>query len=290
MDIIHEVKDTVAEAISGKQHESEPDKDHRAIVQGLIHNRLVWHHDSMLKNYWFFLCQKHVLLGIPCCHKFHPYTRAERLFVWLAVVVSAFGISLLASSDSWWTDSQTKIQLMSLAMSCYLAAKSMIMKALVVCASVQDGGIVQKVAEVVHKDDAVKKSFEKAGFRVACLAWVLSLIWLIAGIYVSVTQNLSWTTFAEEFFLSQVYGWVIEWATRTAKFLMGWYCQKEPTAEEKVEDNMAKKYPVGSAYPKDRNTLWQNDRSQCKGCFSEASQTVDGTEEVDNDLPASAKV
>jgi len=75
-------------------------------------------------------------------------------------------------------------------------------------------------------------------------------------------------------------------------FLFHWCVKKEGTGEDDVRNRMEDKYPQGSEYPKDKNLL-QGDRSQCKGCLSEAAGTEDAEEVAqpeEDDLPPTAKV
>jgi len=293
-----EIIQKVAEMTTGTP-DSEADKDHQAIVQGLIWKRGVWYPDSsILTNWWFFLCQKHVLLGIACCHKLHPYTRLERMFVWISCVITSIGLSLLFSDASFGEGlSEAQIQCYSLAISCYLATKAILMRSLVTCGIVQDGSCLQVAASVLNSDAKLKRSCERIGCRVAAFSCVISLMWFIAGVCVVQGEIFNYGQFFEEFFLSQIYSWLIELGTVTGRFLMGWYgfrCVSGPegTGDDEVKKAMTGKYPEGIEYPKDKNRLWENDRALCKGCFSEAPQTVDGTVEpaAEEKLPGEAKV
>lgn len=245
--------------------ETERDKDNKAIVQGLLHKRVVWYDNSILQNYWFFLCQKHSLFGIAFCHTLHPYRRIERVGVFLSVVVSALGLALLLADS---TLSEQSLQNMAFAISIYLAMKKTVLRNLVTCGGVQEGSALFTAARVIKKEDSVKTSVESCGCKVVAFSWVVSLIWLISGLATSTGDDFSWHSVLVEFFCSQIYSSFIELGFISARFLQGWYgcigCISGPegTGGDEVRKEMEDKYPEGIAYPKDKKVFSDNDRSR----------------------------
>ena len=75
-------------------------KHHRALVVGLLKQRVVWRDGSgccdTLADFWFYLCQVHPLLCCFLAHPAHPFRRSERFVHLLIMLMLALFIAALS--------------------------------------------------------------------------------------------------------------------------------------------------------------------------------------------------
>lgn len=274
----------ITAAVAGERAASalskgEKEKNHETIVQGLVNGRVRWHEDNVLLNIWFFLCQRHVILGMFFSHKEHPYTRLERIGVWLSLVAASFGLSLLLSDSKGEKDSNVYARLTTQLVAVYLAIKNVILYNAACCSCVQDGAFLEKVTDFCGYNELLKSKAESAGLYVLIVSWTISACWLLLGMTVGREPGMLWEVVVEDFVASQVLSWILGVGTLLLTFGKEWFgcgpCCPILTdnvflpegKSDQVRAKIKKKYPHGIEYPNDENMMWGGDRSRCNALF-----------------------
>jgi len=242
-------------------------KNRAVIITGLTMGRIVWKGD-FCRDLVFYIKQTHVLIGMFCCHKLHPFTRVDRFIVWLEAICAGFGLSLLMVEDF---RGETRKDLVgrsfALSVSICLSIMNVIVAQAATCRWVQAGTPIYDLCGRWGKCIG-----QKAGQVIVLQGMVISLLILVAGLsratYIDVGKD-GWRNIRYTFAVAQVYSWIFG-VFICIGFYMLLYCGLGRwncccafcVGSGQVGSNYKPDwmYPYGPEYPTDYEMMWKNDR------------------------------
>lgn len=241
--------------------ENENMKNEEAIVQGLLNGRKFWS-GYMVNDYWFYLKNNDQILGMFCAHRFHPFKRIERVCVWLAYVLSAFGITLLLVKKDGQQSTEFEPLAIGFIASTFLSFLRFIETEAATCTCFQDGSMFS----------CFEESAEKCGRFVLVTSTTLNVLIFAAGmVRAAMVQHLPWLIVLRAFWISQLISFCLAQVTNVLTFLIGYYglpcgCGCCCHAESSKGRHTGSRYPHGIAYPKDEVMMWGPENDHCGCC------------------------
>lgn len=230
-----------------------------AMTQGLLHKRVYWYGDFQ-SDLWFFIKQNHVILGILLCHQLHPYSRRERLAVWLCCGCASFALGLLLLRST--GEKRDGASIVSLFNGCILTVLHMSLKMLATCPCVQDGSFA-------HFDSCQWYCEECGCVLMACIwchVWIMLGVCIAFAFWVGVPMDHAFQVWAQSQLVAFAFGIVI----CTVIFCLKWYGLKKGAlarlfpgqgGPEGVRPKCA--FPFGPALPSDPHIFPGGDRCAC---------------------------
>lgn len=245
----------------------EAKKNHEAIIQGLLQGRLEWA-GHVSTDFWFYLKQNDVVLGILLCHRMNPYGRLKRFFVWVAYLIATFGMSLLflradgqrIGGRDGFDHAASKVA--SIWSSLTISVVQIIVVEVLTCRCCQPGAAFAFLL--------CRKVGEGVGWCVYLYCLFLGSCVLAGGIVVAVYRGVPASVAVDTWLYTQLYSFSIGIATAFAMFILGYYgfpfgyftclfvAEAGPTGTKSSSC-----YPHGPQYPTDKGLLWSGDPCGC---------------------------
>lgn len=266
-----------------KVQEAEDKKNQEAIIQGLIMGRVVWS-GNLCEDYWFYLKQSHVILGIICCHRMHPYTRVERIVLFISLSLAGFGLSyMLLDSEGEMKETMTA-QAVGIMVSITLIIAQIIMYQAALCKCVQEGSCIFNCC-----GQRAKAVGEWAGRCIVLIGMIFGACCFLFGVLIGMMKGVPLGTAIQAWVFSQVYSWVLSVFTGFLQFGFYWYgcwpCCCCNICSDYLGNGQAGQclsgenaahpkfcYPHGIEYPADMDTLWDADRCSTHRSYGRAPQ------------------
>lgn len=229
-----------------------------AMYQGLLHKRVYWYGD-FYSDLCFWTKQNHVILGMFFCHRLHPYSRRERLSVWLCCGCASFAVGLLLLRST--GEKRDGASIVSVINGSILAVLHMSLKMLATCPCVQEGSGAHYVS--------CQWYCEECGcILMACIwchIWVLLAVCIMFALWVGVPIDHAFQVWAQSQAVAFAFGVVI----CTLTFCLKWYGLRGPLARvfpgqggpEGARPKSA--YPLGESMPSDPEIFPGGDRCGC---------------------------
>jgi len=243
---------------------SEAKKDHEAIIQGLAQGRVVWSGNFCI-DCWFHLKQTHIFLGIFACHKMHPYSRCERLFVWLSCAAAAFGLSIFFLRSDGTIEKRSSLLDAGFVVSCWLTVIHFVLYQATMAKCCHEGG-------GCHFGGVGRVAGECAG-KFILASWVIFAAFCLLGAFMtSKKRRIPVDRALGAWVVSQIYSAVQGIFVSVAMFLYYRYglgccnpCSSFTGSGQSLDrpNHPSFCYPHGIEYPKDVKLMWDGDRCRC---------------------------
>lgn len=239
-------------------------KNREAIIQGLLQGRVVWYF-GFWQDFWFYVKQTHVVIGIFLAHSMHPYSKLERMGVWLSSAVAGFGLSMMLLDETGEKKQDAAVIAAGISASIVLAIMNLIMVQCMTCSCIQEGSSCFKCA-----GDRGRSAAENVGWCLGAVGWIFALIFLGGGF---LFRKAPLAIVIRAFVVSQGFSFLLGLGTGMLMFMLAYYgccgCCSGQAGADRVKTSSP--YPYGAEYPKDRNMFQAGDSCNLVCCCGEAT-------------------